>query len=193
MAISLSKGGSISLTKAAGPVPLDVVHVRLGWSPADTGGPDYDLDASMLLLDEGGRASGPGDFVFYNNLSHESGAVAHAGDNLVGGGDDDEVIAVTLGRLPARVHSALVLVTIHDAAARGQHFGLVHNAYIRVVNMANEQELARFDLSRGASGEDCLAFGELYRDGSEWAFAALGEYHRGGLAAALGEYGLEVD
>jgi tellurium resistance protein TerD len=192
MAISLSKGGSISLSKAAGPVPLNIVQVRLGWQPADTG-QEYDLDASMLLVDESGRASSPGDFVFYNNLVHDSGAVVHAGDNLVGGGDDDEIITVTLQQLPARVHRALVLVTIHDAAARHQHFGLVNNAYIRVVNMTNDQELARFDLTQGANGEDCLAFGELYRDGSGWGFAALGEYHGGGLGGALSDYGLDAN
>ncbi|MEO3939257.1 TerD family protein [Dermatophilaceae bacterium Soc4.6] len=189
MAISLAKGASMSLTKAAGPVPLDVVQVRLGWAPAD-GDQDFDLDASMLLLDPLGRVGNPDDFVFYNNLSHDSGSVVHAGDNLVGGGADDEVIVVTLNHVPTRVDRALVLVTIHEAATRGQHFGQVDDAYIRVVNMANEQELARFDLTQGAAGEDCLAFGELYRDGEEWGFAAVGEYHRGGLAAALASYGL---
>ncbi len=191
MAISLSKGGSISLTKAAGPVPVNIVQVRLGWQPAASGR-EFDLDASMLLLDGAGRTSNHDDFVFYNNLVHDSGAVVHAGDSLVGGEADDEVITVTLQQLPARVQRAVVLVTIHEASQRGQHFGLVNDAYIRVVNMTNDQELARFDLTQGANGEDCLAFAELYRDGAEWGFAALGEYHRGALGGALADYGLDA-
>lgn len=194
MPISLSKGGRVSLTPTAGPPDaLDAIRVGIGWDPSDTGTP-VDLDLSVLLLDDSGLVSSDDDFVFYGNLTHVSGAVVHLGDNLDGAGDgDDEVVAVRLRDLPTHVERLLVLVSIHEAARRGFHFGLVSSAFVRVVDDQSGTDLARFDLTGGAAGEDCLAFAELYRDETGWGFAAVGEYHDGGLEGVLAVYGVVTD
>ncbi|MBK6887957.1 MAG: TerD family protein [Tetrasphaera sp.] len=190
MAINLSKGSVVSLAKESGPAPLDHILIGLGWDPTDTGAP-FDLDASVFLTDSWGRCATDGDFVFYGNKVHYSGAVTHCGDNLTGEGDgDDEQVLATLSQLPPTIERLRVAVSIHEAASRGQHFGLVNNAFIRVVNQADNRELARFSLTQGATGQDCLVFGELFRDGAEWHFRAIGDFTPGGLAGALAAHGL---
>ncbi len=183
MAINLNKGGTISLAKQAGPAPLDHVQVALGW---DT---EADLDASALICDASGRALSPLDFVFYNNLVSPTGAVQHQGDELSGGGDAEQ-INIQLSLVPMSAASVRFLVSIHNAQALGVHFGNVSGAYIRVLNLADNAELARFSLSENGFGQDCLLFGELYRDGSEWHFRAIGDFVMGGLAGAIARHGL---
>lgn len=190
MAISLSKGSVISLAKESGPAPLDRILIGLGWDPAETPSP-FDLDASVFLTDSWGHCPTDGDFVFYGNKVHYSGAVTHCGDSLTGEGDgDDEQILAVLSQLPPSIERLRIAVSIHEAAARAQHFGQVSNAFIRIVNQHDNRELARFSLTQGAAGQDSLTFAELFREGPEWHFRAIGEFNAGGLAGALAAHGL---
>jgi tellurium resistance protein TerD len=191
MAVSLSKGGNISLSKEA--PGLKAVRVGLGWDTRATDGSGFDLDASVFLLDTGGRVRSDGDFVFYNNKSAATGAVLHEGDNVTGAGDgDDEVVAVTLDALPADVARLSFAVTIHDADARRQNFGMVSNAFIRIVNTDGGAEIARYDLSEDASTETAMIFGELYRNGAEWKFKAIGQGFAGGLGPLAQGFGVSI-
>ena len=191
MAVSLSKGGNVSLTKQA--PGLTTVRVALGWDTRVTDGAAFDLDASAFLLASTGRIRSDADFIFYNNKSSSDGSVNHQGDNTSGVGDgDDEVISVSLSHLPADVDRIAFAVTIHEATQRRQNFGMVQQAFIRVVNEQDDVELARYDLSEDASTETAMIFGELYRDPNEpggFKFKARGEGFAGGLgplAASLG-------
>lgn len=191
MAISLSKGSNISLSKEA--PGLNRVSVGLGWDARTTDGADFDLDASALLLNESGKIRSSADFIFYNQLKSPDGSVEHTGDNLTGDGDgDDELIHVTLGAIPADVQKIVFTVTIHDAQVRGQNFGQVSSAFIRVVNRDNHQEIARYDLSEEASTSTAVIFGELYRYQGEWKFKAVGQGSSGGLAALARNYGCNL-
>lgn len=194
MAVSLTKGGNVSLTKQA--PGLSAVHVGLGWDVRVTDGAAFDLDASAFLLGASGKVRSDADFVFYNNPKSVDGSVAHQGDNLTGEGDgDDEVILVALDRLPADVDRIAFAVTIHEAEARRQNFGMVQKASIRVINQAGGAELARYDLSEDASVETSMIFGELYRDPSEpggFKFKARGEGFTGGLSALAGAMGVNI-
>ncbi|MFD5748884.1 TerD family protein, partial [Streptomyces sp. NPDC127033] len=146
MGVSLAKGGNVSLSKEA--PGLTAVLVALGWDVRTTTGADHDLDASALLCDGSGKVVSDQHFVFYNNLKSPDGSVEHTGDNLTGEGDgDDETVKVDLSAVPAGVSKIVFPVSIHDAESRGQSFGQVRNAYIRVVNQAGGAELARYDLS----------------------------------------------
>ncbi|MHC5907454.1 TerD family protein [Streptomyces sp. S6] len=191
MSVSLGKGGNVSLSKAA--PGLTAVRVALGWDVRTTTGADYDLDASALLCGENGKVVSDAHFVFYNNLKSPDGSVEHTGDNLTGEGDgDDEVIDVTLTAVPADVATIVFPVSIHDAAARGQSFGQVRQAYIRVVNQADGVEIARYDLSEDAASETAMVFGELYRAGTEWKFRAVGQGYASGLAGIAQDFGVHV-
>jgi tellurium resistance protein TerD len=194
MSVSLSKGGSVSLSKESGSTQLISVTVGLGWDPQDGHGPEFDLDASAILLGVSGKALSDADLVFYNNLKSPTGSVEHTGDNRDGEGEgDDESIIVALDTVPPAVQSIVFVVSIHEGASRGQSFGVVDNAFIRVVNNADHRELARFDLSDGASSDTALTFGELYRDGAEWKFRAIGDGFAGGFTAALRNYGINAE
>ena len=191
MGVSLSKGGNVSLTKEA--PGLTAVLVGLGWDVRTTTGADYDLDASALLLGDSGKVLSDSHFVFYNNLTSPDGSVQHTGDNLTGEGEgDDEVIKVNLTAVPAEVTRIVFPVSIHEATARGQSFGQVRNAFIRVVNDANGQEIARYDLSEDAATETAMIFGELYRRDSEWKFRAVGQGYASGLAGIAQDFGVNV-
>ena len=191
MAISLSKGGRISLSKEA--PDLKKVHVGLGWDPRATDGADFDLDASAFLLGESGKVRSDADFIFYNQLRSADGSVEHTGDNLTGAGEgDDEVVLVDLSKVPADVHKIVFTVTIHEADARRQNFGQVGNAFIRLVNAETNVEVARYDLTEDASIETAMIFGEIYRHGSEWKFTAVGQGYAGGLAAMCDQYGITI-
>ncbi|MFC6154738.1 TerD family protein [Nocardioides yefusunii] len=193
MAVSLSKGGNVSLTKEAGADGLRRVSVGLGWDVRTTTGVDFDLDASALVCGENGRVVNDEHFVFYNNLQTPDGLVRHAGDNRTGAGDgDDEVVEVDLADLPATISRVVFPVSIHDADGRGQSFGQVTNAFIRVVNLENDVELTRYDLSEDASTETAMVFGELYRHGTEWKFRAVGQGYASGLAGIATDYGVNV-
>ena len=191
MGVTLAKGGNVSLSKEA--PGLTAVTVGLGWDVRTTTGADHDLDASALLCGESGKVVSDLHFVFYNNLNSPDGSVQHTGDNLTGEGEgDDESINVNLAAVPVEVAKIVFPVSIHDAQARGQSFGQVRNAFIRVVNQANGVELARYDLSEDASTETAMVFGELYRHGGEWKFRAVGQGYASGLAGIAKDYGVNV-
>ncbi|MGW8973737.1 TerD family protein [Streptomyces platensis] len=191
MGVSLGKGGNVSLSKEA--PGLTAVTVGLGWDVRTTTGADYDLDASALLCTEAGKVASGAHFVFYNNLTSPDGSVQHTGDNLTGEGEgDDESIDVTLSGVPAEIAKIVFPVSIHEAESRGQSFGQVRNAFIRVVNQADGVELARYDLSEDASAETAMVFGELYRHGEEWKFRAVGQGYASGLAGIATDFGVNV-
>jgi tellurium resistance protein TerD len=191
MSVSLSKGGNVSLSKQA--PGLTAVLVGLGWDARTTSGADFDLDASALLVNASGRVLSDDHFVFFNNLKSPDGSVEHTGDNLTGEGDgDDESIKVDLSRVPGDVEKIVFTVSIYDAESRGQSFGQVRNAYIRVGNQADGVELTRYDLSEDASTETAMIFGEVYRHGSEWKFRAVGQGYQSGLAGIARDFGVNL-
>jgi tellurium resistance protein TerD len=190
MGVTLAKGGNVSLSKAA--PKLTQVLIGLGWAARSTTGAPFDLDASALLC-AGGKVLGDEYFVFYNNLKSPDGSVEHTGDDLTGGGDgDDEQILVDLTRVPERVDTIVFPVSIYDADARGQTFGQVSDAFIRVVNQTDQAELARYDLSEDASSETAMIFGELYRYKGEWKFRAVGQGYASGLRGIALDFGVNV-
>ncbi|GGJ98517.1 chemical-damaging agent resistance protein C [Streptomyces camponoticapitis] len=189
--VSLSKGGNVSLTKAA--PNLTAVTVGLGWDVRTTTGNDFDLDASALLTNAEGKVTSDGNFVFFNNLKSPDGSVEHTGDNLTGEGEgDDEAIKVNLAAVPAEVDKIVFPVSIYEAENRQQSFGQVRNAFIRVVNQADNNELARYDLTEDASTETAMVFGELYRNGAEWKFRAIGQGYASGLRGIAQDFGVNV-
>jgi tellurium resistance protein TerD len=191
MAISLNKGGRLSLSKED--PSLKKVMVGLGWDARVTDGAAFDLDASAFLLGAGDKARSDADFIFYNQLKSACGSVQHTGDNLTGDSEgDDEVIMVDLTAVPAEVQKIAFTVTIHEAEQRRQNFGQVSNSYIRLVNADTNVEIARYDLAEDASTETAMIFGELYRHGAEWRFSAVGQGYAGGLAAMCRQYGISV-
>ena len=193
MPVSLSKGQKVNLTKDN--PGLSKVGVGLGWdtNQFDTGG-DFDLDASAFLLSDSGKVSSQDDFIFYGNLNHVSGSVIHQGDNRTGTGEgDDELINVDLSKVPDNITRITFTATIHEAEERRQNFGQVSNAYIRVFDEANGNEILRYDLGEDFSIETAVVFGELYKNNGEWKFNALGSGYQGGLAALCASYGVEVN
>lgn len=191
MALTLQKGGNLSLTKAD--PTLTKVLVGLGWDPRATDGQEFDLDASAFLLNNTGKVRGSHDFIFYNQLRTPEGSVVHTGDNRTGDGDgDDEAIKVDLSLVPADVDKVVFTVTIHDADARRQSFGQVSGAFIRIVNEASGAEVVRYDLVEDASTETAMIFAELYRHSGEWKFRAVGQGYKGGLKAMCDQYGLAI-
>lgn len=190
MALSLSKGGNLSLSKEA--PGMTKVLVGLGWDARSTDGQDFDLDASAFLLKADGKVRADPDFIFYNQLKSVDGSVEHTGDNRTGEGDgDDEAIKVDLSKVPADIDRIAFTVTIHEADARRQNFGQVRNAFIRIVNQDNNSEVARYDLAEDASTETAMIFAELYRNGAEWKFRAVGQGFAGGLKPLAESYGLK--
>lgn len=191
MGVSLTKGGNVSLTKEA--PGLTAVTVGLGWDTRSTTGADFDLDASAILAGVDGKVITDGHFVFFNNTTSADGSVTHTGDNTTGEGDgDDEQITVNLATVPPEVDKIVFPVSIYDAATRQQSFGQVRNAFIRIINQAGGAELARYDLSEDASTETAMVFGELYRNGAEWKFRAVGQGYAEGLAGIARDFGVNV-
>lgn len=201
MGISLAKGGNVNLTQ--GTAGLREVSIGLGWDARATDGADFDLDASAFLLGANGKVADDSHFIFYGQLAFPAGAghnganpdgvVRHQGDNLTGDGDgDDEVIEVDILRVPEYVQKISFTVSIHEAAQRRQTFGMVDNAFIRVVNKADGKELARYDLSEDGSTETAMIFGELYRHNGDWKFRAVGQGFAGGLGPLAVHYGVNI-
>ncbi|MEU8432579.1 TerD family protein [Streptomyces sp. NPDC029216] len=191
MAVSLSKGGNISLSKEA--PGLSAVTVGLGWDVRTTTGVDFDLDASAIAVDATGKVVSEGHFVFFNNKSTPDQTIVHTGDNRTGeGSGDDESIKVNLAGLAPTVDKIVFPVSIYDADSRSQNFGQVRNAYIRVVNQAGGAEIARYDLSEDAATETAMVFGELYRSGAEWKFRAVGQGYASGLVGIAQDFGVNV-
>ena len=192
MPVNLKKGQKVSLTKDA--PGLTNVVVGLGWdvNQFDTGG-DFDLDAAAFLLGDSGKAASSSDFVFYGNLKHSSGGVEHLGDNLTGAGDgDDEQIVIDLARVPAEYDRIVLVVNIYQAVQRRQHFGMIQNAFIRIVDASTNQELCKYNLNENYTNMTAMIFGEVYRHNGEWKFNAIGSGFQGGLAALCGHYGIDV-
>jgi tellurium resistance protein TerD len=191
MAISLQKGGNVNLSKES--PGLSKVVIGLGWDPRATDGAAFDLDGSAFMLKTDGKVRGDSDFIFYNNLKSTDGSVVHQGDNTSGQGEgDDEKVDVDLSRVPAEVDKLSFCVTIHDADARKQNFGMVSKAYIRCLDAASGKELARYDLSEDGSTETAMIFGELYRAGAEWKFKAIGQGFKGGLGPLARSFGVNA-
>ena len=191
MGVSLSKGGNVSLTKEA--PNMTAVSVGLGWDIRTTTGTDFDLDASAIAVGTDKKVLSDKHFVFFNNLTSPDGSIEHTGDNTTGEGEgDDEVIKVNLAAVPPEVDSIVFPVSIYDADSRSQSFGQVRNAFIRGVDQSNSNEIARYDLSEDASTETAMVFGELYRNGSEWKFRAVGQGYASGLAGIARDYGVNV-
>lgn len=192
MPVNLQKGQKVSLTKDN--PGLNNVVVGIGWdiNRFDTGG-DFDLDSAAFMLTDAGRVSNQDDFIFFGNLTHPSGSVRHLGDNLTGAGDgDDEQIRIELSKVPANISRIAFTVTIYDAEQRRQNFGQVSNAYVRIFDESKGVELLRYDLGEDFSIETAAVFGELYKNGAEWKFNAIGSGYQGGLAALCNNYGVEV-
>lgn len=193
MAISLSKGQKIDLTK--GNPGLSKLLVGLGWDTNKySGGHGFDLDATAFLLKENNKVSSNQDFVYYGNLKHSSGCIEHLGDNLTGGtGGDDEQIKVDLGCVLGNIERIAIAVTIYDAEARNQNFGQVNRAYIRVVDTSTNSEILRYDLGEDFSIESSVVVGEIYRYKGEWKFNAVGSGFKGGLKTLCLHYGVNLE
>ncbi len=191
MAISLTKGGNINLSKED--PNLSKVLIGLGWDARSTDGAPFDLDASLFMVKADGKVPSDAYFIFYNQMRSPEGAVEHTGDNRTGAGEgDDEQILVTLSKVPPEIQRLVIAVTIYDAEARRQNFGQVSNAFVRLVNRDTEQEIVRFDLSEDYSTETAMIFGEIYRHGGDWKFRAVGQGYAGGLRALALAHGVNV-
>lgn len=191
MAVNLQKGGNTSLT--SNNPGLNKIIVGLGWDSRKTSGDDFDLDACAFLLDESGKVRRDDDFIFYNNTNSQCGSVKHAGDNRTGAGDgDDEQIIIDLPKVLSEIKKIAVCVSIHEAVPRSQNFGMIQNAFIRVVDAQNNAELARFDLSEDFSIETSVVFGEIYKHNDEWKFKAVGQGFSGGLENLLSHFGINT-
>lgn len=174
MSINLQKGQRQALS-------TQQFSAGLGWDENPTPGQDFDLDASVFILGENKKMLSEKHFVYYNNLADPEGAVTHSGDNLTGDGDgDDETIMIDLSKIHANAHEIIIVVTIHEAEARGQNFGQVRNSYIRIVDGSNS-ELMKYELDEDYSIERAVEFGRIYKRGAEWKFEAVGVGAKGGL------------
>lgn len=198
MGISLSKGQKINLSKTA--PGLNEIHVGLGWDEASSGksggglfgmlksvvsSQAIDCDASVLLLNSQGKLQSPKDIIYFGRLRSEDGSIQHMGDNLTGAGSgDDEVINVRLNQVSPHVNRILFVVNIYQAQSRNQHFGMINNAFIRVVDKSTGEEIARYNLSDNYNGYINLFVGELVKENGSWEFKALGD---GGNFPGLGE------
>jgi tellurium resistance protein TerD len=189
MTIPLIKGNNINLTKTD-PTLKNIV-VGLGWDVRETDGETFDLDASILMVKADGKVRSDRDFIYYHQKSSVCGAVHHTGDNRTGAGDgDDESIHVFLDKVPAEIHKLIVCVSIYDAEQKQQNFGQVLNAFIRLVNKDNQQEVTRYDLSENVSTHAAMIFGEIYRYDGEWKFKAVGQGFQGGLGELVRRHGI---
>ncbi|GAA4663023.1 TerD family protein [Arthrobacter cryoconiti] len=190
--LTLSKGSNLSLTKAD--PGLQIAMVGLGWDPRTTSGADFDLDASAILVGKNGKVRNNDDFIFYNQLEAKDGSVVHQGDNRTGDGDgDDEQILINLNTVSPDVERVVIVVSIDQAEARHQNFGQIRDAYCRVVNQDNDVEIVRYDLSEDAAAETSMIFSEIYRNGAEWKFRAVGQGYASGLHGIATDFGISLD
>ncbi|ACK66109.1 stress protein [Rippkaea orientalis PCC 8801] len=184
MAINLQKGQRISLKKEA--PSLTKLMCGLGWDVAQKSGgllgmfqgqANFDLDSSILCLNSNDKLSSKSDVVYYGNLRHKSGAITHLGDNLTGKGEgDDEQILVNLSDIPTTITKLVFVVSIYDCLSRHQDFSQVKNAFVRLVDLANKKEIARYSLSgTDYAGQTGMILAEVYRHEDEWKMAAIGE------------------
>lgn len=191
MGVSLTKGGNVSLSKQA--PGLTKIAVGLGWDARQTTGTEFDLDASVFMLGDNDKVPSDQYFIFFNNKTSPDESVNHLGDNLTGAGEgDDEVVNIDLDKVAAEIKKVAFTVTIYEATSRNQNFGMVNNAFIRVVNRDSNDELARYDLGEDFSLETAVIFGEVYRHNDEWKFKAVGQGFSGGLGDMANTYGVSV-
>jgi len=189
--MSLVKNQNVSLTKVAPSLRHSLVG--LGWDVRQSPGAAFDLDTSCFMLNGQGMCGKMQDFIFYNNKQSMDGSVMHKGDNLTGMGEgDDEQMSVDLTRVPMDIQKIVFVVSIYEAEQRGQNFGMVQRAFIRIVDEDTRQEVLRYDLTEEACMASCMIFGELYRYNNEWKFKAVGQSIQGGLRAAGQQYGLSL-
>ncbi len=207
MGINLQKGQKINLSKDAGAGALSKIRVGLGWDPvrpekatggffkkmfaAAAAGPDIDCDASVLMLNDKGVLAAGKDTIYFGNLKSRDGSVVHQGDNLTGEGEgDDEVVVINLPKVGDAYHRLVFVVNIYNAKSKGQHFGMIQNAYIRVVDDSSGKELCKYALTEDHADMTALTVGELEREGGEWKFAAIGDASKdGGLKDMIRRYG----
>ncbi len=190
MAISLQKGQRVSLEKVA--PGLVAGFVGLGWdvNPTDTG-TDFDLDVSLFLLGASEKLVSEKHFIFYNNLTSPDPdeSIKLMGDNRTGAGEgDDEGIIIDFRKVPQDIEKMVVTVTIYEGEKRGQNFGQVSNAYVRLVNVETKEEVLRYDLDEDFSIETAIIMAEFYRKDAEWRINAVGSGYQGGLQALLDRY-----
>lgn len=188
----LHKGEAVSLSEID--PGLQKAIVAVGWdAPEESEGFPVDIDLSAFLLRTDGRVRRDTDFIFYNNLEFEGGALMHRGDSTEGAADgDDEIIDVDLQGIPYDVDKIVFAVTIHNGEERHQTFGIVKNAFIRILNAETNVELAHYDLTEDASSDNAIIFGELVRDGLGWKFGAIGQGSNGGMYKIAREFGVNV-
>ncbi|MEA5420882.1 TerD family protein [Spirulina sp. CCNP1310] len=189
MAVSLQKGQRVSLDKIA--PGLKAAFIGLGWDARSTDGQPFDLDASVFLLGANEKLPSDRHFIFYNNLTSPdpNQSVKHMGDNLTGAGEgDDEAVILDLRKIPEDVHKLVFTVTIYEAPQRGQNFGQVHNAFVRLVNVETKEEVLRYDLGEDYSTETAMIMAEIYRKDGEWRMNAVGQGYAGGLQAMLDRF-----
>lgn len=192
MAVALTKGGRVNLTKDTG---LKSALLGLGW---DTnryqGAADFDLDLVIFMCDGNSRCVSEKHFIFYHNLKDHDGSVIHSGDNRTGVGDgDDETATINFDKIPHNVEKLVVAVTIYNAKANKQNFGLVDNAYVRMVNLETQEEILRFDLGEDFSIQTSVVFAEIYKHAGEWRFKAVGEGYTKELVDLCREYGIDAE
>ncbi|MDR2033226.1 MAG: TerD family protein [Helicobacteraceae bacterium] len=191
MAVSLVKGGNVSISRDGS---LKQILVGLGWEARSTDGEDFDLDASAFLIAINGKVRNDSDFVFYGQLISPCGSVEHTGDNRTGAGEgDDEAIKINLDQIPSAIEKIAITVTIHEADKRKQNFGQVSDAFMRIVNLDNNAEIARFDLTEDYGTETAMIFGEIYKKEGEWKFKAVGQGYSGGLEALCKRFGVAIN
>ena len=195
MSVSLHKGQKVSLTKDN--PNLSNVTIGLGWDPNKySGGFDFDLDASVFCCASNGKCRDDRDFIFYGNLDSADGSVHHTGDDRTGGNSDegdDEQIIIDLSKVSSNIDKIAITATIYEADKRGQNFGQVSNAYIRLVDNVTGNEILRFDLGEDFSVETAIVVAEIYRHNNEWKFNAVGAGFSGGLAALCSNFGIETE
>ncbi len=191
MAICLQKGGNVNLSKET--PSLTRILIGLGWDARATEGQPFDLDASVFMVKADGKVPSDAYFIFYNQMKSPEGSVEHGGDNRDGAGEgDDESIKISLSSVPSEIQRLVIAVSIHDAESRKQNFSQISNAFIRIVNQENNEEIACFNLSEDYSTETAMVFGEVYRYGTDWKFRAVGQGYSGGLRALTLQYGVDV-
>ena len=191
MAVSLTKGGNVSLSKEA--PGLKKLSIGLGWDVRKTDGQGFDLDAMVFLVTDAGKVRSDSDFVFFNNKTSSDGSTVHTGDNRTGQGDgDDESVNVNLEAIAPEVQKIVVAVVIYEGEKNNQNFGMIERAYVRIVNTDGNSEIARYDLTEDGGTVTAMIFGELYRHNTEWKFKAVGSGYAGGFAALVREYGVNA-
>lgn len=188
--IQLTKGNPLNLSKEA--PGLKKLTIGLGWD-LSIAGDSYDLDASIMLTDANDKIFDDTSLVYFNNLTSVDGAVVHTGDNRTGDAEgDDETIHIDLDKVDPKIERLHILASIHEGETTGKNFGVVRNAYVRLVNDDTNQEIARYDLSEDSSAVPAVLFAVVYRHNGEWRFKAVEEPFSGGLPHILTSYGFTV-